>query len=42
MMREGREKELRAMLTDLFGEQVAAATVDRLHARTGARSSDPQ
>ena len=40
MMREGREKELREMLTDLFGEQVAAATVDRFHARTGAQSSD--
>ena len=41
MMREGRGEELREMLTDLFGEQVAAATVDRLRARTGAGSSDP-
>ena len=40
MMREGRGKELREMLTDLFGEQVAAATVDRLRARTSAGSSD--
>ena len=42
MMREGREAELREMLTDLFGEQVAAATVDRLRARTSAGSCDPQ
>ena len=42
MMREGREEELREMLTDLFGEQVAAATVDRLRARTSAGSSGPQ
>ena len=41
MMHKGREEELREMLTDLFGEQVAAATVDRLRARTGAQSSDP-
>ena len=39
MMREGREEELREMLTDLFGEQVAAATVDRFRARTSAESS---
>ncbi len=39
MMRAGREEELREMLTDLFGEQVAAATVDRLRARTSAESS---
>ena len=42
MMREGREKELREMLTDLFGEQVAAATVDRLSAQTSAESSHSQ
>ena len=42
MMREGREEELREMLTDLFGEQAAAATVDRLRARTSVESSDPQ
>ena len=42
MMREGREEELREMLTDLVGEQAAAATVDRLRARTSAGSSDSQ
>ena len=42
MMREGRGEELREMLTDLFGEQVAAATVDRLRARTSVESTDPQ
>ena len=42
MMREGRGEELREMLTDLFGEQVAAATVDRLRARTSAGSSEAQ
>ena len=40
MMREGREKELREILTDLFGEQVAAATIDRLRARTNVEGSD--
>ena len=40
MMREGRGEELREMLTDLFGEQVAAATVDRLRARMSAGSFD--
>ncbi|MCY4447889.1 MAG: hypothetical protein OXE02_03455, partial [Chloroflexi bacterium] len=40
MMREGREEELWKMLTDLVGEQAAAATVDRLRARTSAESSD--
>ena len=39
MMRDGREDELRGMLTDLVGEDAAAATVDRLRARTGARTS---
>ena len=28
------------MLTDLFGEQVAAATVDRIRARTNVEGSD--
>ena len=42
MMREGREEELRATLTDLFGEQVSAATVDRLRARTSVESPDSQ
>ncbi len=40
MMREGRGEELRATLTDLVGEQAAAATVDRLHARTSVESPD--
>ncbi len=40
MMREDREEELWKMLTDLVGEQAAAATVDRLRARTSAESSD--
>ena len=40
MMREDREDELRATLTDLFGEHVAAATVDRLRVRTSIESSD--
>ena len=40
MMREGRGEELREILTDLFGEQVAAATIDRLRARTNVEGSD--
>ena len=40
MMREGREDELRGMLTDLVGGDAAAATVDRLRARTSVESSD--
>ncbi len=40
MMCEGREEELREMLTDLVGEQAAAATVDRLRARASVESSD--
>ena len=39
MMRDGREEELRSILTDLVGEDAAAATVDRLRMRTGARTS---
>jgi len=39
MLRDGREGELRGMLTDLFGEQVAAATVERLRARMAPESS---
>ena len=31
---EGRAEELRAILTDLFGEDAAAATVERLRTRT--------
>ena len=38
MIRDGREEELRGMLTDLVGEDAAAATVDRLRMRTGART----
>ena len=41
MMREGREEELRALLIDLFGEDAAVSTIDRLRARTSAESSDP-
>ena len=33
MVRDAREYELKALLTDLFGERVAADTVERLHAR---------
>ena len=33
MVRDAREYELKALLTDLFGERVAAATVERLNAR---------
>ena len=33
MMRDAREYELKALLTDLFGERAAAATVERLNAR---------
>ena len=33
MMRDAREYELKALLTDLFGERAAAATVERLSAR---------
>ena len=40
MMRDGREEELRGMLTDLVGEDAAAATVERLRARTRVESSD--
>ena len=40
MMRDGREDELRGMLTDLVGEDVAVATVERLRARTSVGSSD--
>ena len=33
MVRAAREYELKALLADLFGERMAAATVERLHAR---------
>ncbi len=37
MVREGREDELRAVLTELFGERAAAAAMERMRAR-----GDPQ
>ena len=40
MARDGREHELKALLTDLFGERAAAAAVERLHARMGADGLD--
>ena len=33
MVRDAREYELKALLTDLFGERMATATIERLHAR---------
>ena len=41
MMRDAREYELKALLTDLFGVRAAAATVERLHARMSAEGLDP-
>ena len=41
MMRDAREYELKALLTDLFGERAAAATVERLNARMDAEVLDP-
>ena len=35
MVRDAREYELKALLSDLFGERAAAATVERLNARMG-------
>lgn len=40
MVRDAREYELKALLTDLFGERTAAATVERLHARMGSDGLD--
>ena len=40
MVRDAREYELKALLTDLFGERAAAATVERLNARMGAEGLD--
>ena len=40
MMRDAREFELKALLTDLFGERAAAATVERLRTRVSPKSSD--
>lgn len=41
MVRDAREYELKALLTDLFGERAAAATVERLTARMDAEGLDP-
>ena len=41
MVRDAREYELKALLTDLFGERAAAATVERLNARVDADGLDP-
>ena len=40
MVRDAREYELKALLTDLFGERAAAATVERLNARMDADGLD--
>ena len=40
MVRDAREYELKALLTDLFGERAAAATVKRLNARMDAEVLD--
>ena len=41
MMRDGRSEELRALLTDLFSEDTAATTVERLRERTTPARPDP-
>ncbi len=40
MMRDAREYELKALLTDLFGERAAAATVERLQSRMDTEGLD--
>ena len=40
MVSKGREGELRAILTELFGEDAAAATVERVRTRMSPESSD--
>ena len=40
MVRDAREYELKALLTDLFGERAAAATVERLQARMSTDGPD--
>ena len=40
MVRDAREYELKALLSDLFGERAAAATVERLNARVDADGLD--
>ena len=42
MLGEGREGELLAILTELFGEDAAARTVERLRTRMSHESSDPR
>ena len=42
MAGEGRAEELRAILTELFGEDAAAKTVERLRTRMSPASSDPR
>ena len=41
MVRDAREFELKALLTDFFGERAAAATVEPLNARLDAEGLDP-
>ena len=40
MVRDAREYELKALLTDLFGERMAAATVERLRTRMATDGLD--
>ena len=40
MVRDAREYELKSLLTDLFGERAAAATVERLHTRMATDGLD--
>ena len=40
MLHNGREGELRAILTELFGEDAAASTVEQLRTRMNPESSD--
>ena len=41
MVRDAREYELKALLTDLFGERAAATTVERLNERMDTEGLDP-
>lgn len=41
MVRDAREYELKALLSNLFGERAAAATVERLRARMDTDGLDP-
>lgn len=40
MVRDAREYELKALLSDLFGEWAAAAAVERLNARLDTEGLD--